>query len=59
MKLKTSCGFGVPEYKYIGERNKLQKWVEKKACEGMKVYWSQKNVETVNKVTTNVMRLSK
>jgi predicted pyridoxine 5'-phosphate oxidase superfamily flavin-nucleotide-binding protein len=55
----TSCGFGVPQYKYIGERNKLQKWAEKKGREGMKIYWSQKNVETLDGVATNVMELSK
>ena len=55
----TSCGFGVPQYKYIGERNKLQKWAEKKGREGMKVYWSEKNTKTLNGVDTNVMELSK
>ena len=54
----TSCGFGVPQYKYIGERNKLQKWAEKKGREGMKVYWAEKNVETLDGLNTNVMELS-
>ena len=54
----TSCGFGVPQYKYIGERNKLQKWAEKKGREGMKAYWSEKNVETLDGVLTNVMERS-
>jgi hypothetical protein len=55
----TSCGFGVPQYKYIGERNKLQKWAEKKGREGMKIYWSEKNIESLDGVKTNVMKLSK
>jgi hypothetical protein len=55
----TSCGFGVPQYKYIGERNKLQKWAEKKGREGMKAYWSEKNVVTLNGIQTNVMEKSK
>jgi len=54
----TSCGFGVPQYKYIGERNKLQKWAEKKGREGMKLYWSEKNVTTLNGVETNIMKLT-
>ncbi len=57
--LLTSCGFGVPQYKYIGERNKLQKWAEKKGREGMKLYWSEKNTKTLNGVYTKVMELSK
>jgi len=55
----TSCGFGVPQYKYIGERNKLQKWAEKKGREGMKLYWSEKNTQTLNGIDTNVMEFSK
>jgi len=54
----TSCGFGVPQYKYIGERNKLQKWAEKKGREGMKLYWSEKNVETLDGVETKIMEKS-
>ena len=55
----TSCGFGGPQYKYIGERNKLQKWAEKKGREGMKSYWSEKNVESLDGVPTKVMELSR
>jgi len=54
----TSCGFGVPQYKYIGERNKLQKWAENKGRDGMKTYWSEKNTETLDGVKTNVMERS-
>lgn len=54
----TSCGFGVPQYKYIGERNKLQKWANSKGREGMKAYWSEKNVKTLNGEKTNVMERS-
>jgi len=54
----TSCGFGVPQYKYIGERNTLQKWAENKGRDGMKTYWSEKNVETLDGVKTNIMERS-
>jgi len=54
----TSCGFGVPQYKYIGERNKLQKWAEKKGRDGMKAYWAEKNVESLDGVKTNVIERS-
>jgi len=55
----TSCGFGVPQYKYIGERNSLQKWAKSKGREGMKVYWSEKNTKTLDGVDTNIIELSK
>ena len=54
----TSCGFGLPQYKYIGERNKLQKWAEKKGREGMKAYWAEKNSVTLDGVETHVIELS-
>ena len=54
----TSCGFGVPQYKYIGERNSLKKWAEKQGREGIKTYWSEKNVETLNGVKTNILEKS-
>lgn len=57
--LLTSCGFGVPQYKYIGERNSLQKWAKAKGHEGMKAYWAEKNSETLDGVQTNIMELSK
>jgi hypothetical protein len=57
--LLTSCGFGVPQYKYIGERNALQKWAKAKGKEGMKAYWAEKNVETLDGIKTYIMELSK
>ncbi|CAA6818698.1 MAG: Pyridoxamine 5'-phosphate oxidase [uncultured Sulfurovum sp.] len=55
----TSCGFGVPQYKYIGERNKLEKWAKRVGREGMKVFWTEKNVETLDGEKTNVLERSK
>jgi hypothetical protein len=54
----TSCGYGVPQYKYIGERNTLKKWAEKKGREGIKLYWSENNVETLDGVQTHIMEKS-
>jgi general stress protein 26 len=54
----ASCGFGVPQYKYIGERNKLQKWANKQGREGMREYWKENNVLTLNGVKTNIIEKS-
>lgn len=54
----TSCGFGVPQYKYIGERNKLQKWAQKKGREGMKAFWVENNIETLDGVPTHIIEMS-
>jgi len=52
----TSCGYAVPKYKYIGERNTLKKWSDKKGREGIKQYWKDNNVLTLNGVETNIMK---
>ncbi|HWB24342.1 MAG TPA: pyridoxamine 5'-phosphate oxidase family protein [Chitinophagaceae bacterium] len=42
-KVQTSCGFGVPLYEYIGERDHAQKWADKKGAEGLEAYKQEKN----------------
>jgi hypothetical protein len=54
----TSCGYGVPEYEFKGERNTLKKWAEKKGREGIKAYWAENNVETLDGVHTYIMEKS-
>ncbi len=41
--VQTSCGFAVPIYNYVGERELLNKWSSKKGKEGVKQYWKEKN----------------
>ncbi len=33
-KVKTSCGYGVPYYQYLGDRNTLIEWCEKATLSG-------------------------
>ena len=55
----TSCGYAVPEYKFIKERDTLKKWSDKKGREGIKKYWKENNTHTLNGVETNILKLSK
>lgn len=41
--VQTSCGFQVPYFDYMGERDTLDKWAENKGREGIKNYWREKN----------------
>lgn len=41
--VKSSCGFGVPYYKYKGERDHAIKWAEKKGEDGLQEYKKEKN----------------
>jgi len=42
-KVQTSCGFSVPLYEYVGERDHAQKWAEKKGPQGLETYKDEKN----------------
>ena len=38
-----SCGFGVPLYEYLGERETLRKWAERKGEDGLTEAWEEYN----------------
>ena len=41
--VQTSCGYAVPRYELIGERDILLKWADNKSPEGVRAYQEQKN----------------
>jgi hypothetical protein len=41
-KVQESCGFAVPKYEFICERDTLDKWAEKKGVEGVQNYWRER-----------------
>ncbi len=51
-KVQTSCGFGVPFYKYTGERDHAHKWAEKKGQEGLEQYKKDKNLTSLDGLPT-------
>lgn len=42
-RLMDSCGFGVPRYEYVGERDQMVLWAERKGAEGVRAYQREKN----------------
>jgi len=42
-RIADSCGFGVPQYQYVGDRTKLQEWAELKGPEGVREYQVKRN----------------
>lgn len=46
--LQTSCGFGVPIYEGAEERQTLYKWTEKKDKQGLKDYFNEKNLVSID-----------
>lgn len=51
-RVQTSCGFGVPLYKYQGQRETLVNWATKKGEEGIKEYHRQKNLASIDGLPT-------
>jgi pyridoxamine 5'-phosphate oxidase-like protein len=47
-RIADSCGYGVPRYEYVGDRQQLQLWSERKGEEGLRVYQRQKNVRSID-----------
>jgi hypothetical protein len=37
-RISDSCGYGVPLYRYEGERLQLLDWAERKGPEGVAIY---------------------
>lgn len=42
-RVSDSCGFGVPRYDYVGERDTLARWAESKGPDGLARYRDTKN----------------
>ncbi|MBL9078364.1 MAG: pyridoxamine 5'-phosphate oxidase family protein [Planctomycetes bacterium] len=42
-RIADSCGFGVPLYRYEGEREQMAHWAEKKGVAGARSYMREKN----------------
>lgn len=53
--VQTSCGMGVPFYNYMGEREQLNEWANKKGEEGIKEYWMEKNQESIDGKPTHII----
>lgn len=50
--LQTSCGYGVPVYDMVEERQTLTKWSEKKGEQGIKDYFEAKNRISIDGLPT-------
>lgn len=51
-RVQTSCGFAVPLYEYLGERDHAVKWAEAKGPDGLIQYRIEKNRESIDGLPT-------
>ena len=47
-RISDSCGFGVPLYEFVGERDTLVRWAEKKGPEGVAAYQRERNAASLD-----------
>jgi pyridoxamine 5'-phosphate oxidase-like protein len=47
-RVTDSCGYGVPRFKYEGEREQLRLWARKQGAEGLKTYRERKNKHSID-----------
>jgi len=52
---QTSCGYGVPRFELIGERETLRRWAENKGPQGLQDYWRDKNQTSIDGLPTHIL----
>ncbi len=54
--VQTSCGYGVPRYDHMGERDVLPRWAEARGPEGVRKYWRERNATSLDGLPTGIIR---
>ena len=52
--VQTSCGFGVPLFSFVGDRDKHFEWAEKKGADGLYEYVQEKNLVSLDGLPTDL-----
>jgi hypothetical protein len=52
--VQTSCGFGVPLYEYVGDRDIHFEWAEKKGEDGLVEYIEKNNLKSLDGLPTDL-----
>jgi hypothetical protein len=52
--VQKSCGYGVPQFDYRGERPSLDNWARSKGEDGLEAYWREKNVVSMDGLATGL-----
>lgn len=52
--VQTSCGFAVPNFDYVDDRDTLARWAAKKGEAGIRDYWQEKNKKSLDGFDTDI-----
>ncbi len=50
--VQTSCGYAVPKFDLVEERDTLTKWTADKGPDGVRAYWKERNQQTIDGLPT-------
>lgn len=53
--VQTSCGMAVPLFDYVGDRELLSEWAQRKGEAGIKDYWREKNQFSLDDKPTHIL----
>ncbi len=51
---QTSCGFGVPLYEFVGQRDLMHSWAQNRGTEGLARYQREKNARSIDGFETHL-----
>jgi len=51
---QTSCGFGVPLYEFVGQRDLMHSWADRRGTEGLARYQREKNARSIDGFDTHL-----
>ena len=49
-RISDSCGYGVPLMSFEGHRPTMDQWSDRKGPEGIREYWAEKNVSSIDRL---------
>jgi len=47
-RIADSCGYAVPEYRFVGQRRQLGQWAERKGADGVRAYREERNRASID-----------
>jgi hypothetical protein len=53
--VQTSCGYAVPHYELKSERPTLTKWADGRGESGIREYWAEKNMKSLDDKDTGIL----
>jgi len=51
-RVQTSCGFAVPNYAFVGQRDTLIRWANAKGEDGLETYHRERNARSIDGLVT-------